>query len=400
LETVGSPTYYDIVVVGGGLAGTTAAALLGQQGFHVMLVEARATCPPVFKAEKIEPDQVQLFRKFNLAEDLLARAVPIRKIQAYYNGRLFQTVQTQQYGTYYSDLVNSLRSNLPSNVQFRAERAVDITNGPDLQCVKLASGEEFTCRLVVLACGVNGEIPLRLGLKRSYVQRRQSVAIAFTIARLDSRPFPFDSATYYAVSPKTAIDYLSLFRIGRDLRANLFAFPNDDSWTSQFLQEPTQTLKRCLPKLERAIGAYQISSKVESAIIHLYRTPVPPLPGIVLIGDAAQNVCPSTGIGLTKILTDADVLCFECIPMWFKSDGMGAHKTQSFFDHPRKLAVDTQALQNAYYRRQACTALSARWRVHRAKLHLTMRLRRPGRDVSHPVSQPHPSDATPRAGLS
>jgi 2-polyprenyl-6-methoxyphenol hydroxylase-like FAD-dependent oxidoreductase len=367
----------NIIVVGAGLAGTTAAAVLGQQGYRVTLVDPRPCCPPVFKAEKIEPDQVRLLRKLGLLERLLPRAGRIREVRAYYNGRLFGTSQTEQYGTYYSDMVNALRANLSATVDFKLERVVHIANHADLQRVKLASGEELISRLVVLACGLNADIPLSLGLKRSYVQKRQSAALAFTISRSDAQPFPFDSITYYTVSPELGIDYLTLFPIGQAVRANLFAFPSDDSWIREFVLDPDKGLQRCIPKLHRAIGEYRVTSKAETAVVHLYRTAGEPPPGVVLIGDAAQNVCPSTGMGLTKILTDVDVLCSECMPLWFKSDGMGVDKLSSFFDNPRKRAVDLKALRNAYYRRQASTGRSLKWKIHRTRLHLGMQFKRP-----------------------
>ena len=47
----------DIIVVGAGLAGVTAATVLGQQGRKVILVDPRPSYPSVFKAEKIHAHQ-------------------------------------------------------------------------------------------------------------------------------------------------------------------------------------------------------------------------------------------------------------------------------------------------------------------------------------------------------
>jgi 2-polyprenyl-6-methoxyphenol hydroxylase-like FAD-dependent oxidoreductase len=367
-----------IIVVGAGLAGTTAAAVLGQQGWQVILVDPRLSCPPIFRAEKIEPDQVQLLRKFGLLEPLLHRAGRVRKIGAYYNGRLFRITPIEQYGLYYNDMVNTLRAGLPPSVQFKLGRVVEIANSAELQHVTLAGGEELTSRLVVLACGPNAEIPISLRLKRVLVQKNQSVAIAFTIARADGLPFPFDGVTFFSTSPAEGIDYLSLFPIGETMRANLFAFPAaGDPWVRLLIRQPKQRLEACLPKLRRAIGDYRVVSKIETARIDLYRTEGEPPPGIVLIGDASQNVCPSTGMGLSKIFTDVDVLCLECVPLWFQSPGMSSEKLLGFSNHPRKRATDTTALQTAFYRRQATTGRSLRWRIHRLRLHLSMQFERP-----------------------
>ncbi|MGB0109170.1 MAG: FAD-dependent monooxygenase [Terriglobales bacterium] len=366
-----------IIVVGAGLAGTTAAAVLGQQGWHVVLVDPRPSYPRVFKAEKIEPDQAEMLRKFGLLECLLPHTGLIREIKSYFNGHFFGLTPIEQYGIYYSDMVNPLRAHLPASVEFKLGRVVQISNSADLQRVKLAGGEELTARLLVLACPLSPEIQAGLRLKRVLIQKDQSLAIAFTIAPANGGPFPFDAVTYHATSAASGVDYLSLFRIGESMRGNLFAFrAASEPWVSEFIREPIQGLERCMPKLRRAIGEYRVISKVETGRVDLYRMEGDPQPGVVMIGDAAQNSCPATGKGLTKIFTDVDVLS-ECVPVWFGSAGMGSERMMSFSQHPRKQATDAKALHDAFYCRHACTGQSLRWRVHRLRLHLTMQFKRP-----------------------
>ncbi|MGA7924669.1 MAG: FAD/NAD(P)-binding protein, partial [Candidatus Sulfotelmatobacter sp.] len=256
----GSPdSSTQIIVVGAGLAGTTAAAVLGQQGWRVLLVDPRPSCPPVFKAEKIEPDQAQLFRKFGLLEHLVLKAGRVREIQSYYNGRLFGVTPIEQYGIYYSDMVNALRARLPASVEFKLGRVVQISNGAELQRVRMDGGEERACRLVVLACGLSAEILAGLGLRRISIQKNQSVAIGFTISPPEGLLFPFDALTYHPTRCAAGIDYLSLFPIRQTKRANLFAFPTaNDPWVRQFISHPSQMLEHCLPKLHRAIGEYRV----------------------------------------------------------------------------------------------------------------------------------------------
>ena len=52
----------DVVIIGGGIAGATAAAVLARQGIRVVLVDRWETYPECFKAEKIESDQAILLR--------------------------------------------------------------------------------------------------------------------------------------------------------------------------------------------------------------------------------------------------------------------------------------------------------------------------------------------------
>ena len=364
-------------MVGAGLAGSTAAAVLGQQGRSVILIDPRPEYPPVFKAEKIEPEQAEMLRKLHLLEHLLPFAGRVREVRGAYNGRIFRVTPIEQYGINYSEMVNAIRTHLAAIVQFKQARVEHIENSDDVQRVRLAGGGALTSRLVVLACGVSGELQAGLGLRRHVIQKDQSVAFGFTVARSQAQPFDFDALTYYAGGSDAQIDYLSLFRFRDTMRANLFAFRRGaDPWVRQFIKEPTPMLKRYLPKLRRVLGDFNVVSPVEFGHIDFYRMEGDPQPGVVLIGDAFQNVCPSTAMGLSKILTDVDVLCLECVPVWFATPGMERDKIVSFYNSPRKQATDARAIQSARYRRRASTDRSFRWRIHRIRLRLRMRFAR------------------------
>ena len=110
-------------------------------------------------------------------------------------------------------------------------------------------------------------------LQRDTIEREQSVAFGFTIARADGTPFPFDSVTYYPQIGATGVGYLTLFRIGQATRANLFVFwPPRDERTRRLQQSMATELVRLFPKLTDVIGEFKLVSKVETGLIDLYRT--------------------------------------------------------------------------------------------------------------------------------
>ncbi|HLZ40110.1 MAG TPA: hypothetical protein VKQ11_04070 [Candidatus Sulfotelmatobacter sp.] len=360
--------------MGAGLAGVTAARKLGED-FRITLVDPRPNCPPVFKADKLEPDQAELLRSLGLLQTLLPQASRIREVRSYYGGKFFKVTETEQYGIRYREMVNTLRASLPPQVESKLGRVVHISCGPDLQVLTLDSGEQLTCRLVLLACGLNGELLGSLQMKRAWIQA-QSIAIGFNLVPANGGPFPFDAVTCSLMTPRTGIDYISLFPIADMLRANLFAFPRAGStWPQRLVRDPNRELPRILPNLSNAIGEYRIEGKMEASITHLYRTEGEPPDGVVLIGDAAENVCPATGTGITKILTDVSVL-LEHVPHWFATPGMSKQKLHSYFADPRKIAADGSAVRAARYRRNACSERSLKWRVHRLRLHLSRQLKR------------------------
>jgi 2-polyprenyl-6-methoxyphenol hydroxylase-like FAD-dependent oxidoreductase len=393
----------EIIVAGAGLAGATAATVLGQQGRRVILVDPRPSYPPVFKAEKFHAHQSQMLRKFGLLDLLLPYAGHVREVWSGYNGRTFRINPVEEYGIRHSDMVNVLRANLPDTVEFKLGRIEQITNSAELQCVKLDTGEELTSRLVVLASGVNSQIQARLGLRREVIQKDQSVTFGFTIARADGLAFPFDEVSYYPTTCADRVDYLTVFPIGRPInrtmRVNLFVFRSAaDPWVRQFIHQPKQMLARCLPKLARLIGDYDVISKVESGAVDLCRTVGKPQPGVVMIGDAFQNSCPSTGSGLSKIFTDVDLLCSEFVPQWFSTPGIGTDKIASFYADPIKREMDGESLRVALYRRRAAMDLSLRWHIHRLRLHLSMQFGRPSRAATTSGVRSHerPADPVPQ----
>ena len=61
--------YTDIAIIGGGLAGSTAAAMLGRAGISAVLIDPHPVYPPDFRVEKLSGDeQVERFRKTGIAE--------------------------------------------------------------------------------------------------------------------------------------------------------------------------------------------------------------------------------------------------------------------------------------------------------------------------------------------
>ena len=355
----------EIIVLGAGMAGATAAAVLGRQGRKVILVDSRERYPPIFKAEKIDREQVQLLRKFDLLDHLLPYAGRVREIHTAFDGRITRTIPSEQYGINYADMVNALRARTPASVAFRLARVDSVTTADHLQHVRLEGGEELTSRLIVVACGSSPIIPERLGLRRNVIQKDQSLVLGFTITPLQPQPFDFDSITYYSFELSARIDYLTLFKIRQSMRANLFVYRSaGDPWVRKFIQEPERMLRRYLPKLDRVTGDYRVASKVESGRVDLYRVKGEAPPGVVLIGDAYQSVCPCTGMGLDKVLTDVDVLS-ACVPRWFASAGMGVDKLADFYQHPRKLAIDSRALERASFQRRTAIDPGLRWQLRR-----------------------------------
>ena len=69
----------DVVIAGGGLAGSLAAAMLGRAGIDAVLVDPRPVYPPDFRCEKIDGAQLQTLRLTGLAPAVVAASTPGRE---------------------------------------------------------------------------------------------------------------------------------------------------------------------------------------------------------------------------------------------------------------------------------------------------------------------------------
>src|SRR5215510_14802371 len=64
----------DIAIVGGGAAGSTAAAMLGRAGIDTVLIDPHPTYPADFRCEKLDASQAALLHRAGLADAVLPAA--------------------------------------------------------------------------------------------------------------------------------------------------------------------------------------------------------------------------------------------------------------------------------------------------------------------------------------
>jgi 2-polyprenyl-6-methoxyphenol hydroxylase-like FAD-dependent oxidoreductase len=364
---------YDVIVIGAGLAGASAAAVLGRDGCRAVLIDPKRHSAPAFKAEKIEPHQADAFRRLRLMAGILPDAASISTISEAHNGRVLRVVPTEQYGIAYQDMVNAVRRQIPDTVDVRVARARTLQLSPDTQVVHLDTGEPIAGRLVVLTTGTGGRLLESLGFGRRLVRASHSLCSGFDVVRTDGSAFPFESLTYWADRVEEQIDYVTFFPIPGRMRVNLFSYRDPrDRWVRALATDPWMTLTRSIPGLARVTGEWQATSNVESRPIDLQVAETVVRDGIVLVGDAFQTVCPATGTGLSKVLTDVERLCGTYVGSWLSTPGMSATKIASFYDDAEKSTCDRHSLATAEHRRRFGTDRSLRWSLHRRKEYAVM----------------------------
>lgn len=356
----------DIAIVGGGLAGSLAAAMLGRAGIDAVVIDPHTVYPPDFRCEKLDGDQVNILKKTGLADAVLRVSTPDRESWVARFGRLVDKRPGDQEGIFYAPLVNTIRAETPPNVGFIQAKAVAISTGADRQSVRLSTGDTVSTRLIVLANGLNIGLRDRLGLAREILGECHSITIGFDMKPVGRRNFEFPALTYYADRPSDRTAYVTLFPIGTIMRANLFIYRDmKDLWLQQFRAAPEKTLMALMPGLRKIIGDFAVEGRVQIRPVDLYATRGHLQPGVVLVGDAFSTSCPAAGTGARKVLVDVERLCNVYIPQWLATPGMDTAKIAAFYDDPVKRACDTFCIDKARGLKSFSTDPSLPWAARR-----------------------------------
>jgi 2-polyprenyl-6-methoxyphenol hydroxylase-like FAD-dependent oxidoreductase len=342
--------YTDIAIIGGGLAGSTAAAMLGRAGISAVLIDPHPVYPPDFRVEKLSGDeQIERLGRTGLLEAVLRKATVADENWIARFGHLLDKTPRQQIGILYDTLVNTIRAEIPPSAEKIVAKAVSISTSNDRQKVVLSNDETISARLVVIANGLNVGLRHMLGIERHVHSSCHSISIGFDIAPLGRKAFPFPALTYFSEQPSDRIPYLTLFPIGTTMRANLFVYRDfDDPWLREFRRAPVETLMAALPRLKRITGPFAVSGDVKIRPVDLCANTGYRRAGIVLVGDAFETTCPVSGTGTDKVFTDVERLCSVHIPEWLATDGMDESKIAAFYDDPVKRACDEWAMEKAY----------------------------------------------------
>ena len=358
--------YTDIAVVGGGLAGSTAAAMLGRAGVPAVLIDPHPTYPPELRCEKLGGDQLDLLRKTGLAEPTLRATTLDGEVWEARFGYVVAKKPSDQHGIMYDTLVNTMRALIPAEVETIFAKASGISNSDDRQLVTLSNGEQVSARLVVIANGLNIGLRTMLGIERQVISPCHSITLGFDVAPVGRAAFDFPALTYWPKRSSSRMAYLSIFPIASVMRANLMVYRNmTDPWLSEFRQSPEETLRAMMPRLSRMMGEFRVSGPVKIRPADLCISSGHLQPGIVLAGDAFSTSCPAAGTGTTKVFTDVGRLCNVYIPQWLATEGMDAQKIAQFYDDPEKQACEARCRAKAYHLRSLSTDNSLAWRAQR-----------------------------------
>jgi 2-polyprenyl-6-methoxyphenol hydroxylase-like FAD-dependent oxidoreductase len=358
--------YSDIAIVGGGLAGSTAAAMLGRAGISTVLIDPHPIYPPDLRCEKLGGPQLERLRRTGLADAVLGATTLDGEVWEARFGHVVDRKPSDQHGVMYDTLVNTVRAQIPHTVDVIHAKAASLETGDDRQTVLLSDGEEVSARLIVLAHGLNVGLRHSLGIERPVISACHSITLGFDVAPAGRGAFEFPALTYWPKRSTDRMAYLTLFPIGHAMRANLMVYRQmDDPWLRAFRAAPEKTMREMMPNLQRMMGDFEVAGPIKIRPADLYVTEGHRQAGIVLVGDAFATSCPAAGTGTDKVFTDVERLCNVHIPRWLASDGMGADKIAAFYDDPVKMECDAWSTAKAYHLRALTLDDGLSWRAQR-----------------------------------
>jgi 2-polyprenyl-6-methoxyphenol hydroxylase-like FAD-dependent oxidoreductase len=349
----------DVAIVGAGLAGSLAAAMLGRAGYAVALIDPNDACRPDFRCEKLEEAHVETLRKAGVLDDVLPAALRYRDIWVARLGRLAEVKPVEEYGIEYSALVNRLRGLIPRDVAFVQSKVTDVMLGPGRQILTLLDGAQISARLVV---GANGLMTGMIGQRRE-ISRCHSISVGFD---LEPARWPFEALTYFGEDPVHRVAYLTLFPLGSGWRANLFVYRAlNDPWLKRLREDPAATIAASLPQLGAFTGALRIKGPLKIRPVDLVATDGVLQPGIALVGDAFSTACPVSGTGAAKALLDAERLCNVHVPAWLATAGMGVEKVAQYYDDVEKRRSDAHSYRTSVFAKRAALGQGLSWTAFR-----------------------------------
>ena len=224
--------YTDIAIIGGGLAGSTAAAMLGRAGIACALIDPHEVYPFDFRVEKLSGhEQLDRFCRTGIAEGVLRSANHDGENWIARFGYLLDRKPSRQYGIMYDDLINAIRAEIAAPAERIYTKVIDVSTSAERQKVTLSDGETISARLVVLANGLNVGLRRTLGIERQILSPCHSISLGFDLVPVGRPAFDFPALTYFSERASERIPYITLFPVGKRMRANLFAYREaDDPW--------------------------------------------------------------------------------------------------------------------------------------------------------------------------
>ena len=336
-------TSLDVAVVGAGFVGSLVAIKAAELGLSVRAFDLQAEYPPRFRAEKLETDQYEGLERLGLIDLVEPRGSPLVDQVVVFRGKTRKVVRcTKHRGMDYQATVNRLRAHLKTLAPLSIGPISKVEDTRQGTRITDAEGGAWTARLAVAATGASVFMRNALALAPPAPGTMISTSIGFFVRPETSGDFCMEAFNAYPSRFVPGLQYATFFPVGNETRVNVFTcWPPAGSEARAFRRDPIASLRRYFPVLDDAVGPMALSSTPQLVTTEYYRQNTDHLTSTVLVGDEYQSVSPATGMGISKCVTDAEVLT-GLLPQLVK-DPSARLDLSAFYNDPRKQVVDEKA---------------------------------------------------------
>ena len=336
----------QVLIVGGGLAGSLAALLLARRGQNPIVVDPFEAETDDLRGETFSGDEIDLARSLGVTEA--------------FGGELAMATSGYRRG----DMVAAVRALWPDRVMAVAGRAVGIVPGDQVVTTLLADGLQLTSRVAVVACQSDSGLLRRLGVDRVASSTRHACVVAFDVTvRPESQAYLDGAMAFGADGVDGRVTFV---QDGDKVRVNVALFDDMLSLRVQrFRRMPLVMLAQGLPSCKgrfagaRLIGAPTVWSTDLATSSHSSRD------GVVLIGEARAAACPVTGGAMARILGDVQLLTRTHLPQWLASASVGGDRIEGFYRDINIAKRDRMLLRRSRAARQLATSPALVWSAAR-----------------------------------
>ncbi|HLZ92464.1 MAG TPA: NAD(P)/FAD-dependent oxidoreductase [Candidatus Acidoferrum sp.] len=319
---------YDLIAVGGGIAGASLAQRMAKKGAHVLVLEQETEFRDRIRGECLQPWGVGEALKLGVAEVLQGCANEMRWVDLIINGqhamkRDFVATTPHASGMWAFYHPRAQEALLSATVAAGGEvrrgatvQRIALGNKPKVRIAQANGTTEAEARFVAICAGRNPALRTELGFKT----QRGSIPLFLSGVWVTNLPVDMDPAVAYIANDLSSGAVSALFPQSVTKARAYYGFhPQNcprlqgDGDFARFCREFNRAAGNAIP----LGGAQQAGPLASFECVDVW-VDRPYRDGVALLGDAAASNDPSWGQGLALALRDARVLSDELLanPDW------------------------------------------------------------------------------------
>jgi 2-polyprenyl-6-methoxyphenol hydroxylase-like FAD-dependent oxidoreductase len=319
---------YDVIIVGGRVAGSILATRLGQYGFRVLLLEKASFPSDTLSTSFFRAPALRVFEKIGVLEEVKSAAPPLRVLWNNIDGHVIsEPVDTAEEHLRFFLCERRITLDWILFQRLKREPCVDIRLGANVKDLIRRDGRvigvrwseqdgisEATARAVIGADGFYSTVAKILNPIYETFSSVQRCTYYTYFQGLDSLGEP--TAEHHFLG--NTLTYV----FPTDANLTMVALSLPFSEFRSFKKEPLQRLQahlESLPLLAPRLARAEIATEIYgSGNIPSYQR-IPFGPGWALVGDAHQVMDPWSGMGIDHAATHTDFLA-DSLYRWLKQD--------------------------------------------------------------------------------